>query len=55
MFDVKRPEMVNKTFRLPADLLKRLEVVAQEKNVSVNELVRQSCEYALAHLKTDDD
>lgn len=51
MFEVKKPEMVNKTFRLPAELLDRLAKVAQQKGISVNSLVRQCCEYALENLK----
>jgi len=39
--------MVNKTFRLPTDLVKRLAIVAQEQGVSMNNLVGQCCEYAL--------
>ena len=31
MFAVKKTEMVNKTFRLPTDLVKRLATVAQEQ------------------------
>ena len=50
MFTVKKVEMVNKTFRLPADLVKRLATVAQEQDVSMNNLVAQCCEYALNHL-----
>lgn len=50
MFSVKKPEMMNKTFRFPVDLLKQLEAVAQEKGVSVNNLVIQCCNYALANL-----
>lgn len=50
MFDVKKPEMVNKTFRLPAELVKRLAALAQQKGVSVNNLVVQCCEYALDNL-----
>ena len=53
MFDVKKPEMVNKTFRLPAELVKRLEQVAQQKGVSMNNLVMQCCEYALSELKEE--
>ena len=52
-FDVKKPEMTNKTFRLPQDLLRRLEVVAQQKGVSVNNLVGQCCEFALANLRDE--
>ena len=50
MFSVKKIEMINKTFRLPLDLVERLSVVAQEKGVSMNNLVTQCCEYALAQL-----
>jgi len=51
MFDVKKPEMINKTFRLPLSLVKRLQEVAQVKDVSLNALVGQCCEYALENLK----
>ena len=50
MFKVKKTEYVNKTFRLPTDLVKRLEVVAQNKNVSLNNLVVQCCEYSLENI-----
>ena len=49
-FDVKKPETASKTFRLPLDLLNRLGLVAQQKGVSLNYLVCQCCEYALANL-----
>ena len=55
MFDVKKPEMANKTFRLPVDLKKRLGTVAQQKGVSMNYLVQQCCEYALDNLKDDNN
>mgnify|MGYP000907455166 CR=1 FL=1 len=55
MFEVKKPEMANKTFRLPVELIKRLEVVAQEKGVSMNNLVLQCCEYALDNLNGEDN
>lgn len=50
MFKVKKVEMVNKTFRLPADLVANLESVAQQKGVSLNNLVQQCCQYALDNL-----
>ena len=53
MFEVKKPEMTNKTFRFPVELVKRLEVLAQNKGVSLNNLVIQCCEYALENLKDD--
>ena len=55
MFDVKKPEMANKTFRLPVELIKRLETVAQQNGVSMNNLVLQCCEYALDNLKESED
>ena len=51
MFKVKKVEMVNKTFRLPTDLVKRLANVAQEQGVSMNNLVGQCCEYALGKME----
>ena len=51
MFNVKRIEYVNKTFRMPAELVKQLEVLAQGQRISLNNLVVQCCEYALANLE----
>ena len=50
MFLVKKIDMVNKTFRLPEDLVNSLSYVAQDKGVSLNNLVRQCCEYALGQM-----
>ena len=50
MFAVKRVEMVNKTFRMSVDLVKRLSIVAQAQDVSMNNLVSQCCEYALDNM-----
>ncbi len=50
MFYVQKPEMVNKTFRLPEELVTQLSTVAQQQGVSMNNLVAQCCAYALAHL-----
>lgn len=49
MFKVQKQEMINKTFRLPLTLVQELQKVAQNKNVSLNNLVQQCCEYALKH------
>ena len=54
MFRVKKTEYINKTFRMPTELIKHLEVLAQEKNVSLNNLVVQCCEYALENLNSED-
>jgi len=55
MFKVNKPEMVNKTFRMPAELIERLNVVAQEQKVSLNNLVCQCCEYALNNMSENID
>ncbi len=54
MFKVEKQEMINKTFRLPAKLVQELQIVAQDKGVSLNNLVQQCCEYALKQLDKED-
>ena len=53
MFKIKKTEYVNKTFRIPVELVRKLEVLAQEKDVSLNNLVVQCCEYALENIDKD--
>ena len=54
MFEVKQTEeMINKTFRLPVSLLDELAKIAEHEKVSVNNLVRQCCEYAISNMKTE--
>ena len=55
MFKIKKTENVNKTFRLPLDLVKKLESLAQNREVSLNNLVIQCCEYALENIDNSDD
>ena len=55
MFKVKKIEYTNKTFRLPTALVKRLEILAQSKNVSLNNLIVQCCEYALENIDCADE
>ena len=52
MFKVRKDydEYQNKTFRIPTELVKELEVVASINNISVNKLVIQSLQYALDNL-----
>lgn len=50
MFRIKKTEYTNKTFRLPTDLVKKMEALAQNKQVSLNNLVVQCCEYALDNI-----
>ena len=53
MFKVQKEEYVNKTFRMPLGLLKRLETLAQQEKVSLNNLVIQCCKYSLDNLNED--
>ncbi len=55
MFKVKKTEYTNKTFRLPVELVKKMERLAQNKSVSLNNLVIQCCEYALDNIEQADD
>lgn len=50
MFKVKKIEHINKTFRFPVELVRKLELIAQSKGVSLNNLVIQCCEYALSNI-----
>lgn len=54
MFEVKKPKMINKTFRLPEDLTIKLQKVAQQNGVSMNYLVQKCCEFALDSMDTKD-
>ena len=54
-FSIRKSEMVNKTFRMPEELVSKLEKVAQQNKVSVNNLVCQCCEYALENLCNDEE
>ena len=55
MFKVKKTEHTNKTFRMPTELIQKLEVLAQSKNVSLNNLVIQCCEYALENIDNSEE
>lgn len=55
MFKIKKTEHINKTFRLPVELVKRMELLAQNKGVSLNNLVVQCCEYALDNIEHSEE
>ena len=55
MFHVQKAEYTNKTFRMPTDLLKKMEILAQNKNISLNNLVVQCCRYALENIAEEDE
>ncbi len=46
---------VNKTFRIPINIVEQLEQIAGECNTSVNKVVVQCLEYALANIQSDSE
>ena len=54
MFKIKKIEYTNKTFRIPSELVQKMETIAQEQNISLNNLVIQCCEYALGNMTPPD-
>ena len=55
MLKIEKREYQNKTFRLPMHLVEKLNSLAQQKNISMNQLVVILCEYALENLEDDID
>lgn len=51
MFEIKKVEYVNKSFRLKESLVEELALCASRNGISVNALVAQCCRYALDHMK----
>ena len=50
LFKIEKQEYINKTFRMPVELVKEMEILAQSKEISLNQLVIQCCKYALNNL-----
>lgn len=50
-FEIKKQEYVNRTYRITRELAEELSQVAQEEDISVNELVVQCCQFALKNRK----
>lgn len=46
-FKIEREEYINKTFRLNKKLVEQLELICDEKNISLNKLIVKCIEYAL--------
>ncbi|MBQ8381631.1 MAG: hypothetical protein IJX47_00320 [Clostridia bacterium] len=55
IFSVKKPEYINKTFRMPLELIRKLEIIARANDVSLNNLVMQCCEYALDNIEVKEE
>ena len=54
MFHVQKPEMINKTIRMPQELVRQMEVLAQKKGISLNNLIVQCCRYAMNDLPPEE-
>lgn len=50
----KYKEYSSKTFRLPNEIINKLEEIAKENNTSVNRIVIQCLEYAISESSTDE-
>ncbi len=48
-------ESVNKTFRIPVNIVEQLEQLAGKYNTSVNKIVIQCLEYALDNISDETD
>lgn len=56
MFKIEKGhESVNKTFRIPEDIVAKLEKLAGKHNISVNNVVVQCLTYALENLDAEED
>lgn len=49
-FRIQKIESINKTVRMPTDLINSLERLATSHDISFNQLVVQCCRYALENL-----
>lgn len=54
-FKITHEEHVNKTFRFPKDLADRLAKVSNDNNCSMNHLVIQALEFALANMNNEEE
>lgn len=55
MFEIQNQQKSNKTIRMPDDLIDRLQTIADQNNISFNQLVVQCCEYALKNMLKSDE
>ena len=53
-FKIPKEEYINRTFRLRKELVDRMEVICNEKNISLNKLTVLCIEYALDNLDEDE-
>ena len=53
MFEIHKPQYINKTVRMSLDMIQTLEAIAKEKDVSFNQVVIQCCAYALGRMEPE--
>lgn len=55
MFSIKkdRIEYENKSLRLPVDLIEKVQILADENELSFNRVVIQCIDYALEHMEEE--
>lgn len=54
-FIIKKPKSSNRTIRMPDPLIEKIGKLATAQGISFNQLVVQCCEFALEHLKDDEN
>lgn len=52
-FKITKEENISKTFRLPKELIEKMEILCNDKNISLNKLVIKCIEYALDNLEDE--
>ncbi len=50
IFKIKKPLSSNKTIRMPDELIDKLQSLADENDISFNQLVVQCCEFAIENM-----
>ena len=56
MFHIRKGyDSESKTFRLPIELIERLDILATQNKLSLNQLVIQCLTYAIDNLETEDE
>lgn len=53
-FKIEKKEYINKTFRLDKKLVEKMEIICDQKNISLNKLIVKCIEYALDNLEEDE-
>ncbi len=54
-FIIKKPTSSNRTIRMPDTLIEKISKIANEQDVSFNQVVVQCCEYALDNISKNED